>query len=216
MSEKIAVHCPTSYDWDRVQEKVQRKYPDWRPKEWNQCKENTCIAPSVDWGDRSPGFGRMAHWKNEGYTIISASEYLKDGKMKKIGIYKDLKFPTRDYDTNEIMPTLPCGESNTNWACGGIECLECLLGDSNKAMLTEYLSLKVKPTTKQEKTMKENNTNPDVLAVFGSKVKGDELVVIDRHFDEAMLRRILMEKFSKEIQIDCNDAEAKRLEAEEK
>ena len=67
-----------------------------------------------------------------------------------------------------------------------------------------------------EEAMKEHGLNPDVVAVFSKKVNGDELIAINEHYNEAMLRRILMEKFSKEIQTECKDAEEERLEAEKK
>jgi hypothetical protein len=73
-----------------------------------------------------------------------------------------------------------------------------------------------KTQTTKENNMKDNNIDSNVLAIFGDKVQGNELVVIDRHFTDQMLTRILMEKHHKAIQEACVEAEAKRLEKEEK
>jgi hypothetical protein len=71
-----------------------------------------------------------------------------------------------------------------------------------------------KPTTKEETMSKDNNVNPDVQAVFGEEVTGNELLVIDRHFTPAMLQKILMDKHSKAIHQACKDAESERIIAE--
>ena len=71
---------------------------------------------------------------------------------------------------------------------------------------------KLKSKTTKENKMKDNGIDSNVLAIFGDKVKGNELVVIDRHFTEQMLTRILMEKHHKEIQSACKAAEDKMIQ----
>jgi hypothetical protein len=117
--------------------------------------------------------------------------------------YKGLKIP--DLATKEIMVESikqdVCMMPNNS--CPHIDCSDCLTSRQNSQYLKEYL-------------MKDNNIDSNVLAIFGDKVKGNELVVIDRHFTDQMLTRILMEKHHKAIQEACVEAEAKRLEKEEK
>lgn len=45
----------------------------------------------------------------------------------------------------------------------------------------------IKGFFKEEAMSKDNNVNPDVQAVFGEEVNGNELLVIDRHFTNPML-----------------------------
>lgn len=91
---------------------------------------------------------------------------------------------------------------------------KCYIHNKNK-FVSAVKSTNKTQTTKENK-MKDNGIDSNVLAIFGDKVKGNELVTIDRHFNEQMLTRILMEKHHKDIQAACGEAEAKRLEKEEK
>ena len=90
------------------------------------------------------------------------------------------------------------------------------VGDGGSTFTPDKDRFKLAGQSNKIQTTKENSIDSNVLAIFGDKVKGNELVVIDRHFTPDMLQRILMETHHKAIQGACEDAEAKRLEKEEK
>lgn len=82
MSEKIAVHCPTKELWDKVEDKAIREGKQWssghrEPDYWGYYKDNICISLAstyLMYGIKTGGC-----YEKEGYTIISAKDYLKEG-----------------------------------------------------------------------------------------------------------------------------------------
>lgn len=61
--------------------------------------------------------------------------------------------------------------------------------------------------------MKSNDINKNVAAVFGD-VLGNDLLLVDKHFDSDMMERILMDKHKPAILKACKDAEAEAVKAE--
>lgn len=80
MSEKIAVHCKTREEWDSVQKKAVSGGILWCDKvkysdTWSTYGDDSCIAFTAQGMKFSPS----RFYKEDGYTIISAQEYLKEG-----------------------------------------------------------------------------------------------------------------------------------------
>lgn len=219
MEEKIAVHCPTIEIWDMVRKKIGS---DRGRNRWDKKKQNTCleISPYRD------EYSSKSYFMSLEYTIISAQEYLneggKDAMEFKVGDRVEIIIGHGDAKvgmTGEIFDLNPEGNDDGYF---GIEfdrrvnyTTNVIPGKIGHGYYVDPKSLKViKTQTTKENDMKDNNIDSNVLAVFGSKVNGDELVVIDRHFTDRMLTRILMEKHHKAIQDACKDAEAEVVKAE--
>ena len=74
MSEKIAVHCKTMEEWGKVLIKIDKVNTMWK-KAFNDYKDS-CINPA------DPATCDKTYYIREGYTIISAEEYLKEEGFK--------------------------------------------------------------------------------------------------------------------------------------
>lgn len=204
------MHCPKPWDWDRVQAKIQEAHPEWNPKEWHQCKEETCIALEDGFG--RPGFSGKDFWLKKGYTITTAEKYLKEGG-------EEVEFEIGD----EIRCISITGitkkyQDETNIGIGGDYIVSHVYHDNTMGLydvdtIVEKKDFKLK---NKDNNMKENNIDPKVLKVFG-KEKGNlgELAIIDRHYNLGMLEEILMDKYKKETREACKDAETKLQEEQE-
>jgi hypothetical protein len=72
--EKIAIWCKNKEEWAAVRS----KHGFNTVKKFSNGGPNPCWEISPDRGD----FSRKDYYVDEGYTIIPASEYLKDGELK--------------------------------------------------------------------------------------------------------------------------------------
>ena len=184
---KVAVHCKTKDEWDRV------------------CEEHTCTASwsgvngvcsggkrniglRVDVKDG--GWGTLAYFGRNGFHIISAQEYLGEEGMTET----ERKFGEKNPSTSAICKE--CGE-NYGRHSGCDPDATC------------------RKKTKQTNNIKgEDKMNQDILEEFGDE-KGTTLMNVSKHLSEAMRNRIFNKAYHKEIVKACND-EAKRLEEENK
>lgn len=191
--ERIGIHCKTKEEFEKVRAKIKQS----TTHEWDELNgQEVCfyINPM--------GWDRYSVAKQTGIEIISAQEYL-GGRMGG----NDFKIPPEPYKGcfEDIFKDGGCD----NWTgegeieCAGISCQYCILSESNINELKKYLS--------KENNMKENNINKNVLEVFGD-LSAKEVVIIDRHFTDEMLKVIMMKKFSKEINAACMEAEEKLKE----
>ncbi len=82
MSDKVAIQCPTEELWDKVKKEMNKRNGTYWDPEYNRCVvgKNTCIVEEAC--DNSPGYGSQPHWERQGYTIISASEYLGENEFQ--------------------------------------------------------------------------------------------------------------------------------------
>lgn len=197
--EKIAVHCPTKDLYNAVMKKL--NIYGWELYYIVHGNE-TCVCLDC------VGSQTRKYLKKQGYTIIPASEYLEKGGGKvefKVGDRARL------IESNNWSKKagLILGDIYTISFVGD-EWVEVEEDPSNYS-LYEYQFKLIK-----ENNMKENNINKNVLEVFGKTVTGEELDIIDRHYNMQMLEVILMDKFKKEIKAACMDAEAgMRLKTQE-
>ncbi len=153
---------------------------------WNNKKEDTHleIAPSKDEFD-----GRKC-FAGDGYKIISAQEYLNED-VSDVDQEKLCEYCRDHYD------------ESLSWHCEGVKCEE----------ITE-MYLEDNPHIKsKENKMKSNDINKNVAAVFGD-VPGNDLLLVDKHFDSDMMERILMDKHKTAILKACKEAEAESVKAE--
>ena len=90
--------------------------------------------------------------------------------------------------------------------CEGARCAE-----AGELYLEENPNIK----TSKENNMKENNINKNVAAVFSNK-SGEELLLVDKHYSQDMMDRILMETHKVAILKACKSAEAELLEESKK
>jgi hypothetical protein len=203
--EKIAVHCPTEEIFKKVLAKRNLKWEEY----YSNNKTETCVCLNMD------GMQSRAHLRDDGYTIIPASEYLKEGG-------NEVEFKVGDRVECVNNGNINGGFKAEYLKEGHVYTIIDLYGDKLKLdSIDGYVpyAKRFKLATKsikqnKEEVMKDNNINSKVLEVFGDEVKGSELVIIDRHYDVAMLEKILMAQFSGEIKKACKDAE-KALKKEE-
>ena len=74
MEDKIAVHCKTEEEWNRVVSKLGPKLTGSYP--WKSSRSDACISTD------GSGYGGIGLQTEEGYTIISAADYLKEGEVE--------------------------------------------------------------------------------------------------------------------------------------
>lgn len=211
MEEKIAVHCTTKGEWNKVQAKLNVTSPNWTPSNscWDTYRERTCI------NILHLGFCSVRWYKARGYTIISAAEYLNEGgkDVKKLLKKGDEVEITQECDGHDsVGKLLPLGsdqldsngctvvrEDGTNWYYPS----------------TKYIII----------TTKENKMSLQINSIIRKVFKGAEFEQVEKmqeHFGSE-----IQENFSGEIFLKANkkkfedeiirrDEEAKRLEKEEK
>lgn len=121
-------------------------------------------------------------------------EYLNEGG-------KDVKYVTQDEIQEKVC--VLCRdhyEMSPSYLCEGVKCDEAM------DMYLEDNNLRLK-----ENKMKSNDINKNVAAVFSNK-SGEELLLVDKHYDRDMMDRILMETHKVAILKACKAAEAELLE----
>ena len=201
MEEKISVHCKTKEEFRSV------------------CKKHGFdISCDRDLSDEPVGICIGGRWKgmygacsqhreDEGYTIITAEEYLKKGEEFKVGDKVIAVNKGRNFDTDGVI-------------VGNEYTIICIPRDSKKIDLGEMFSFvheknDFRLATNQTKTIKSEEAkmeiNENVLDVFEGKPKDIKLVT--KHFDSAMKERIFLEANKVAILKACRDAEK---EAEDK
>lgn len=195
--EKIAVLCKSKDEWIKIWDKLGfiSAWADIYPSENKDGDPGYDIVICLDISNWCRKWAAI----DQGYTIISAQEYLR-GRMED----NNFKIPPEPYKGcfEDIFKAGGCG----NWAsegdidCSGTTCEDCILSNSNIHEIKKYLS--------KENNMKENNINKNVLEVFGD-LSAKEVVIIDRHFTDEMLKVIMMKQFSGEIKTACDEAEKK-------
>ena len=219
MKEKIAVLLKCESEWDKVFATI----PENRRGTFTWSRSYPCMALHQKDNPNKIGTQTESWYRDSGYTIISAAVYLKEGEVEEFGVGDRVEI-TGVMDGNDYIGQK--GEIISQRSCyyldkGGEYPLYSVnlpngdrwnfWGDKIKSAGSA-----TKPKTTKGNDMKDNGIDSNVLAVFGDKVNGNELVVIDGHFTEQMITRILMEKHHKDIQAACKDIEAKRLKEEAK
>ena len=100
VKERMVIHCKSKEEWFDVESKVFRNGYLWsgykKHRDW--WSEDRCINIT----ERALGHSGKTFYKEEGYTIISAADYLKEGEVEElkvgdrvecisIGIYKHIE-----------------------------------------------------------------------------------------------------------------------------
>lgn len=184
--EKIAVLCKSKKEWDGVKKKLDKRgLSTWEVM--NKYYSELCIYTD------DKGCDKPIHAERDGYTIMLAQEYLNEGgaDVSDIDQEKLCEFCRDHYD------------ESLSWHCEGVKCEE---------IMPMYLEDNPHIKSKENK-MKSNDINKNVAAVFGD-VPGNDLLLVDKHFDSDMMERILMKKHKTDILKACKDAEAEALKAE--
>ena len=206
--EKIAVHCETKEIWYRVMGKMPGKHLN--DSVWGEYGSETCI----DSAGSSITYCSRKWYLDNNYPIISAQEYLNEGG-------KDVKeFKVGDrvecIETEKNYPKIKIGniytvkyESSRGKGWLGFE----ESGDTDTGWPKSWFKLATKTQTTKENNMKSNDINKNVAAVFGD-VPGNDLLLVDKHFDSDMMERILMDKHKTAILKACKEAEAEAVKAE--
>lgn len=105
MKEKIAVQCHNEEEFNAVKMLANPDY--WRDVEWATSIGNNspCIYLS-----EITGWDRKKHCIENGYTVITAEEYLKrrDGVRSLLDIYNE-KEP-KDGEVIKVLQRIPCGD----------------------------------------------------------------------------------------------------------
>jgi hypothetical protein len=174
MSEKIAVHCPTEELWNKVR-KVIDPYQK-RGYSWSVWTTDSCFKIHAQ-KNANKGICR-----NEGYTIISAEEYLKEVKDEvmeqrefKVGdrveILQGYNIPDLAWikAMDEHVGTIAIINSIAGNGFIGFKYLPCAYDKSWLKLLTN------KPTTTKEETM-SISINETVAKVFPKSIEDAKLV----------------------------------------
>jgi hypothetical protein len=156
--EKIAIHCPTEKLFLAVLDK--RNLLVWQEYYKNDRSE-TCVEMN------EKGMQSKEYYINKGYTIIPASEYLKEGGNEVE--FKGLKIPPEP-ESDYFLYVLKTGgcendDSDVEVMCAGIKCEDCILSTNNMDMLREYLNKQNK-----EEVMTINST---IRKVFVEEEKAE-------------------------------------------
>lgn len=183
---KIAVQCETADEWDAVVKKAGKA-------------DSVCTGKQVVSNYKTINkycimldgrFNPKRSCISDGYTIISAADYLKEGEVEEVDQEKLCEFCRDHYE----LPS-----DSVHFMCEGRFCEDAL-----------ELYLEDNPTIKKENKMKNNDINKNVAAVFSNK-SGEELLLVDKHYSQDMMDRILMEIHKVAILKACKTAEADLL-----
>lgn len=212
--EAIAVQCPTKELWDKVRKKIDPECS--HSFTWSAWKENSCFKPDAM-------LNSCINICNEqGYTIISAEEYLKEGEGFKVGDRVkciDISF----LDGVDISNYMELGGIYTIKAIFTREgcCDRLKLEEVESPTLTPNsnrfkLANKPKTTNKEEAMSKDNNVNKAVQKVFGGKkYTGEQMLLVDKHLGGEIktdtLSTMLLEDKADKILTVVNDMEKKEL-----
>ena len=230
MGKKIAVHCPTRELWNKVQIKAFSS-----GKEWSSCgkkmldfwfddAEETCINMYTGCLERH----NRGYYRGEGYTIISAAGYLKEGEVEEFKVGD--KVECVDESDGTIVQKGDVYTITGILDNGKIE-ISGFKHSSNETMDyrwgAERFKLANSATKTKTKTIKENNMkiNSSVRTVFAEEDKAPFDLVekmqnvfggeIKEDFTGAMILRNNKEEYLAEIK-RLDDIEAKRLKEEAK
>ena len=210
MEDKIAVHCKAEKDWDKIVAGFTNNKGEYP---WKSYGTDSCLNIEEE------VFCGKSYYEEEGYTIISAAEYLNEGGKDVSEFKKGTKV--------EILKIQDDRDEVGNVA-------EVIMDHGDGAVTVKfedgsswyYSEGKVKLTTKTQ-TTKENNMelNSSIRTVLVEengatfetvekfqKVFGSEIA---ENFTGAMILRKNIKTYNDEIK-RLDDIEAKRLEKEEK
>jgi hypothetical protein len=189
---KVAVHCKTEEEWERVQKEAfgaircSTNYFNGREKDY-------CINPSSTWGGKS-------YYASDGYHIISAQEYLGEEEInQKGGSEVEEKIKVGD---KVLITGIQDGED----FCGE-ELVVSISHDGGSVTVKKpnggswfYETCNFKPI-KQNKG--EDKMNKNIVAVFE---KTEEAVMVEDYLTDAIKERIFMEKNKPAILKACKEA----------
>jgi hypothetical protein len=199
--EKIAVHCPTWKDFKLVREELNRrnKNANWWPWkdgksgwEENHKKGDCYIHPHGGWD-------KKCHL--DGYKIISAVEYLKEGEDVKFKVGDKVKcISTTNSCFLQIDNTYTVSELLSKGGCRIKEAMEDHPGHEYN---TGIIQLALINTKKEESNM--SDVNKTVKEVFG-KETGDDMMLVDKYYGNCFgnnLLELLAKKYKKDILADA-------------
>lgn len=209
MEDEIAVHCKNKEDWDEIVDgfKKEKSLYLWKSYRGESCldikKEEHCSK---------------SYYERNGYTIISASEYLNEGGKDVSEFKRGDRVECVDPDGD--LTSLQNGYIYTIRDISGRSMY--LHGIKGCSFTERYLKLATKTQTTKENNMELNSSIRTVLveengATFETvekfqKVFGSEIA---ENFTGAMILRKNIKTYNDEIK-RLEDIEAKRLEKEEK
>jgi hypothetical protein len=204
--EKIAIHCPTKELWRAVESKAFKHGHIWadnKPNErfdgWNVYKNNACILPNQIMSQCELGF-----LTRRDYTIIPASEYLKEEVFKVGDRVECVKADRVEcVKADSVIDVGDKGEITIEE--GKVPCVKWDKGGS-RWMVDTQLKLINKPKTEDNMNISDNiaevfentkeakkvaarfagqygNTDRDLLAL--RRDKKDLLAIIKKEEDEA-------------------------------
>ena len=213
MEEKIAVHCKTEDEWNGVVSELKLNKSGYK---WGDSCGTTCISTD------GSGYGSISIQEEDGYKIISAADYLKEGDVSefKVGDRVESKESINHIKKGQRGTIMHTGDRDLAYVDWDIkhECnnISCPYTRKNHGYNVDFHKIKLIVTqTTKENDMKENNINKNVQAVFSNK-SGEELLLVDKHYDRDMMDRILMETHKVAILKACKAAEAELIEADRK
>ncbi len=200
MSEKIAVHCPTEEDWDRVQRKALNNGLRWRNgikhystekiQESSHRFPDICLDLSEE--DRL-NFSPIKYYKNMGHTIISAKKYLKEGG-------EEMEFKVGD-EVTFVKEGMIGWEDSPWWekeelVVGNIYVITSVSSEGNISLIGNgyihhpghfQLTNKQTKTTKKEESKMSTTINSAIENVFGQKRKdGSEMLLVNKHLGKEL------------------------------
>lgn len=196
MSEEIVVHCTTEEEWDAVQKKAVSEGIMWcdgdtHSDSWKVYGDKSCINI---WDAEGMCYADKGHYEDEGYTIISAQEYLKEGGKVgfKVGdrvIYCEAHV---DEDVEGYPGNLIEADGlvlNGTYTISDVSEMGNLEFEESSYMYWHHPShfRLLSQTTNQTKEhiMKSNSVNKAVQEVYGGKgYTGDQMLLVDKHFGD--------------------------------
>jgi hypothetical protein len=170
VNEKIAVHCRTKEEWDRVMATI----PKTRHGTFTWCTTYPCIGLVNMKNPETIGTQSRKWYSNRGHTIISAAEYLNEGG-------KDVS----EFKVGDRVECINSGKiggysAPSNLTLGSVYTIKEIIG-----VFLELNELGDTATPRKERfklanktqTTKENKMNKSIESVFAEdKVKDGNLV----------------------------------------
>lgn len=206
-NEKIAVHCETQEEWDRVEE-VMSGRGAIKPSRvrWAQFKEESCLRTD---SQRRRG-GARSYYEAQGYKIISAAEFLGEEKEER---------------SRHKCPR--CGSYTTldneggHWAilCLNKECKQsstCVYSDSIAD--AEEFWVKVCDRNKLISN-KEEDMNASIKKVYGNMRTSNEVDMVNEYFGDipqTPYGEMFLEKFKEDIFKKAKELKKEEDEANKK
>jgi hypothetical protein len=191
--DDIAIQCKSEEEWEKVKSKMEASFPVWRDDVFGEPAD--CISGS------GSGWASQAYYKKDGYTIISAAEYLNEGG--------------RDVSEFKVGDRVKCINKHDYGNCGKIFTVSKIGKGSAIALQELGTTCCYNPDCFKlisTQTTKENNMNKNISDVFE---KTKEALLVEKHLGAQIGTNFIDGLILADKKVEVL-AEAKRLEKEEK